>query len=76
MTWEEIAGNWTFYKGRIKERLGKLTDDELEVIDGEWDQLIGSLQVRYGLKRNEVERELQKLLSDWSAANQRQASSS
>ena len=76
MTWEEIAGNWTFYKGRIKERWGKLTDDELEVIDGEWDQLIGSLQVRYGLKRNEVEQELQKLLSDWSAANQRQASSS
>lgn len=74
MTWEEIAGNWTFYKGRIKERWGKLTDDELEVIDGEWDQLIGSLQVRYGLKKVEVERELQKMLSDWAASKQRQAS--
>lgn len=74
MTWEEIAGNWTFYKGRIKERWGKLTDDELEVIDGEWDQLIGSLQVRYGLKRQEVEQRLQMMLSDWSAERQRQAS--
>lgn len=74
MTWQEIAGNWTFYKGRIKERWGKLTDDELEVIDGEWDQLIGSLQVCYGMKRREVELELQKMLASWSAPSQRQAS--
>lgn len=64
MKWEEIAGNWTYYKGRIKERWGKLTDDELEVIDGEWDQLIGSLQVRYGMKKQEVEREVLKFLSN------------
>ena len=74
MTWEEIAGNWTFYKGRIKERWGKLTDDELEVIDGELDQLIGSLQVRYGLKKQEVERELRKMFLNWTAPSRSQAS--
>lgn len=73
MKWEEIAGNWTYYKGRIKERWGKLTDDELEVIDGEWDQLIGSLQVRYGMRKQEVEREILKFLSNCSAPDQRQA---
>ncbi len=74
MIWTEIAGRWTFYKGRIKERWGELTDDELEIIDGEWDQLIGSLQVRYGLTKPEVELELQKMILNSSAASPSQAS--
>ena len=61
MTWEEIAGNWTYFKGRIKEKWGKLTHDDLEVIDGEVDQLIGSLQVRYGWTKEQAERELANL---------------
>ena len=74
MTWEEIAGHWTYYKGRIKERWGKLTDDELEVIDGEWDQLIGSLQVCYGLTKQEVERQLQEFILNCPPPSRRQAS--
>ena len=61
MTWEEIAGNWTHLKGRIKEKWGELTHDDLEVIDGEWDQLIGSLQVRYGWTKEEAELQVAKL---------------
>lgn len=61
MTWEEIAGNWTHFKGRIKEKWGELTNDDLEVIDGEVEQLIGSLQARYGLTKEQAERELLKL---------------
>ena len=74
MTWEEIAGNWTYYKGRIKERWGQIADDEDEIIDGEVDQLIGSLQVRYGLTKEEVELELKKMFSNQSAPSQIQAS--
>ena len=74
MTWEEIAGNWTYYKGRFKERWGHITNDEEEIIDGEVDQLIGSLQARYGLTKKEVELELNKMFASRSAPSQIQAS--
>ncbi len=61
MTWEELAGNWTHFKGRIKEKWGELTNDELEIIDGEVDQLIGSIQVCYGLTKEQAKWELVKL---------------
>lgn len=77
--WEELAGNWTHLKGRIKEKWGELTNDELEIIDGEFDQLIGSIQVRYGLTKEQAERELVKLfrpsashLQQWHEADLRE----
>ena len=74
MTWEEIAGNWTYYKGRFKERWGEITEDKDEILDGEVDQLIGSLQVRYGLTKEEVELELKKFFANRSVTSQIQAS--
>jgi uncharacterized protein YjbJ (UPF0337 family) len=58
MNWDRIQGNWTQFKGKVKEKWGKLTDDDLDVIAGKRDQLIGKLQERYGKNRDEVEREL------------------
>jgi uncharacterized protein YjbJ (UPF0337 family) len=58
MTWDEIKGNWRQYKGRIKEKWGKLTDDDLDRIEGKRDQLLGILQSRYGKTREAVEREI------------------
>jgi uncharacterized protein YjbJ (UPF0337 family) len=41
MTWDEIKGNWRQYKGRLKEKWGELTDDDLDRIEGKRDQLLG-----------------------------------
>ena len=58
MNWDRIEGNWMEFKGKLKERWGKLTDDDLDVIAGKRDQLIGTLQQRYGSARDSLEREV------------------
>ncbi len=58
MNWDRIAGNWKQFRGKIRERWGKLTDDELETIAGKRDQLIGKLQRSYGITRDEAERQV------------------
>ena len=52
-----MEGNGTSIKGKVKEKWGKLTDDDLDVIKGKRDQLIGSIQKRYGYARDQAERE-------------------
>ncbi|MBE2894292.1 CsbD family protein [Spirabiliibacterium falconis] len=58
MNWDQIEGKWEQLKGSVKEKWGKLTDDDLTVIAGKRDQLIGKLQERYGLTKEEIEKEL------------------
>jgi uncharacterized protein YjbJ (UPF0337 family) len=58
MNWDQIAGNWKQFKGTVKEQWGKLTDDDLEVIEGKKDQLVGRLQERYGYTKEQAEKEL------------------
>jgi uncharacterized protein YjbJ (UPF0337 family) len=53
--WEKIKGSWNQTKGAIKEKWGKLTDDDLLEIEGRRDQLIGKLQTRYGISRDQAE---------------------
>jgi uncharacterized protein YjbJ (UPF0337 family) len=55
---DQIAGNWKKFKGHVKEKWGKLTDDDLDVIDGKKDQLVGQLQERYGYSKEQAEKEL------------------
>ena len=57
MNWEQIEGNWTQFKGKAKEKWGELTDDDLDRIEGKRDQLVGKLQERYGLAKEEAERQ-------------------
>ncbi|HWK83168.1 MAG TPA: CsbD family protein [Caldimonas sp.] len=68
MNWDRIKGNWKQVTGKAKEKWGKLTDDDLEVVAGHRDQLAGKIRERYGLAKDEVERQL--------AAWQRKASDS
>lgn len=49
-----LKGNWTQLKGSIKQQWGKLTDDDLDVIEGKRDQLEGKLQERYGMSREKA----------------------
>ena len=56
-----VKGNWKQFKGKVKEQWGKLTDDDIDVIDGKRDQLLGKLQERHCLAQDEAEKQL----SDW-----------
>lgn len=58
MNWDQIAGKWMQVKGQIKQQWGKLTDDELDQLEGKRDALAGVLQERYGLAKEEVERQI------------------
>jgi len=62
MNWEQIKGNWTQFKGKVKEKWGKLTDDDLTTIAGQKDQLVGKLQERYGTEKDKVEKEVDEFL--------------
>ena len=56
-----VKGNWLQFKGKVKEQWGKLTDDDLDVIAGKRDQMVGRMQERYGIAKDEAEKQL----SDW-----------
>ena len=58
MNQEQTSGNWKIFKGKIKEQWGKLTDDDLKVLEGSRDQLVGSVQKRYGIEKEEAERQV------------------
>ena len=58
MNWDQIQGTWKQMTGKVKEKWGKLTDDDLTVIAGKRDQLAGILQERYGYAKDQVEKEL------------------
>jgi uncharacterized protein YjbJ (UPF0337 family) len=61
MDWNRIEGNWKQTKGKIKEKWGQLTDDDLGQIDGKREQLEGKLQQRYGLAKDLARKDV----DDW-----------
>ena len=69
MNWEQIEGMWTQVKGTVREKWGSLTDDDLELIAGRKDRLLGKLQERYGLAKEAAERELDQLVHDLEEAD-------
>ena len=58
MNWDQIEGNWTQFKGKIREQWGRLTDDDIDVINGKREQLVGRVQETYGCLREEAERQV------------------
>jgi uncharacterized protein YjbJ (UPF0337 family) len=58
MNWDQIKGQWMQFKGKAKEQWGDLTDDDLDRAEGSRDQLIGRIQERYGIAKEEAEREV------------------
>ncbi len=65
MNKDEASGNWKQFKGKIKEKWGKLTDDDMTVIEGKRDQLVGKIQERYGYAKDQAETEVK----DWESHN-------
>lgn len=63
MNWDQIRGQWLQVKGQVKSKWGKLTDDDVTNISGKRDQLIGRIQERYGILKDEAEKQVDEWLS-------------
>ena len=61
LDWNRVEGNWKQMKGKVKEKWGNLTDDDLTAINGQRDQLEGKIQERYGLAKDQVRKDI----DDW-----------
>jgi uncharacterized protein YjbJ (UPF0337 family) len=74
LTWEDamnsdqLQGKWKQMKGSIKERWGKLTDDDIDIINGQNDQLVGRIEERYGIAKEEAQRQV----DDWMRVSSRE----
>ncbi|MBI2816492.1 MAG: CsbD family protein [Acidobacteria bacterium] len=73
MNWDEIQGKWNQMKGTVREKWGKLTDDDLERIAGNKDKLVGVLQERYGWEKERAQREYDTWLSEFERLGRRGA---
>jgi uncharacterized protein YjbJ (UPF0337 family) len=58
MNWDRIQGNWKQVTGQAKEQWGKLTDDDFDVVAGRRDQLAGKIQERYGVAKDEADKQV------------------
>ena len=58
MNWEQVEGQWKEIKGIVREKWGKLTDDDFESIAGKKDRLLGKVQTYYGHKKEAAEKEI------------------
>jgi uncharacterized protein YjbJ (UPF0337 family) len=58
VNWDMIEGNWKQFQGHVKEKWGRLTDDNLATIAGKRDQLAGRIQEVYGITKDQAERQL------------------
>ena len=58
MNWEQVKGNWNQIKGKAREEWGELTDDDLAEVRGEREQLVGLIQKKYGIAKEEAERQV------------------
>jgi uncharacterized protein YjbJ (UPF0337 family) len=58
MDWNIVEGNWKQFKGKVKAQWGKLTNDHLDVIAGNRDQLEGKIQETYGITKDETEQQI------------------
>ncbi|MDX1819691.1 MAG: CsbD family protein [Paracoccaceae bacterium] len=63
MNWDILEGKWKQFTGSAKENWGKLTDDDLDQAAGKRDQLVGKIQEKYGIARDEAEKQV----DEWSA---------
>ena len=65
MNSDQMAGKWKQIKGSVKTHWGKLTDDDLDAINGQTELLVGRIQERYGIAKAEAQRQV----DDWSLAH-------
>jgi len=57
MNWDQVTGNWKQVKGKAKQMWGDFTDDELDVMEGKSEELVGRLQTKYGYSKEKAQEE-------------------
>jgi uncharacterized protein YjbJ (UPF0337 family) len=65
MNWDRIEGNWKQFTGKVQQQWAKLTDDDLQMVQGKREELIGRIQERYGYAKDQASREV----DDWLRKN-------
>jgi len=66
MNWSQFEGRWNDVKGQVKERWGRLSDDDLTRVEGKRDRLVGLIQQKYGIAKERAEDEI----NDWATKAQ------
>jgi uncharacterized protein YjbJ (UPF0337 family) len=64
MNWTQIEGKWDQFKGRVRSQWSKLTDDDIGNLAGKKDQLIGKIVERYGVEKEDAERQVDNWLKN------------
>jgi uncharacterized protein YjbJ (UPF0337 family) len=62
MNWDQLQGKWKQARGQVKEKWGRLTDDDLDVIDGRRQQLVGKIQEHYGIAKELAEQQAEEFV--------------
>jgi uncharacterized protein YjbJ (UPF0337 family) len=62
MNWDQIEGKWKQSMGKVKAKWGKLTDDDMTVINGKKEQLVGKIQERYGIAKDAAEKQVDEFI--------------
>ena len=68
MNSDQLEGKWKQLKGSVKQQWGKLTDDDLTLINGRTEELVGKVQERYGIAREDAQRRVDEFLAKGNAA--------
>jgi uncharacterized protein YjbJ (UPF0337 family) len=76
MNWDQLEGKWKQATGKVKEKWGKLTDSDIEVIRGRRDQLIGKIQERYGIVKEEAQKQADEFTKTLQLADETDSSAS
>lgn len=61
MNWQQVEGNWDQFRGKVQQQWGELTNDDLDVVKGNQTELVGRIKERYGIGKEEAERQV----DDW-----------
>lgn len=62
MNWDRVEGKWKHVKGSARSKWGKLTDNDLDLVAGKKDKFVGLLQERYGIAKDEAEKQIDEWL--------------
>jgi len=58
MNWDQVQGKWKQFKGQAQQKWGNLTSDDLDIVDGKREELVGKLQERYGIVKEDAEKQV------------------
>jgi uncharacterized protein YjbJ (UPF0337 family) len=75
MNSDQLAGKWKQSVGKVKEKWGKLTDDDLTMINGQREQLVGRIQERYGIAKEVAEKQVDEFVRSYDEADKAVAKS-